>query len=364
MWNIIDNELKSFFRKPYLVIMLIAFPISLIFFLGNFLEDVETSDDVIESMTIGYHDEKDQFGAVLEEIDDETIHLKQYQSEEDGCNALRAQEVDCFVEIGEKETVLYEGTNVVCNESVSAILHGIEKQRAAMMSVVKQNPKLAETLGQTIEQVNGKSYVKSKDTVCDMSMMDYYTITMTIMTAVFGALATSMSFTEERGSKTINRLLIAPCGRWKIFAGKIIGTLPQAVCQVTVTLFCSIIFFHSRVGFDVPSMMLIYLTLLLVALCSNAVGVLAGFMFKGYITVVLFAVIWLMLFFSGCFAKVMAIEPFCNYLPPTIIKEAILNYSIFQRVDDMIPVIGVSIIGILVAILIGGIAFQRKQEER
>ena len=379
MKNIILNEFKNFLRNPYLVGFLIIFPTVLVYILGSFLEQVETADETITSIHLGYYicDEKKddkqdieamQIKGVLEEtgknIEGENILFEVLSSKEEAGRLFEKGELDAYLIYEQGKLKLYEGTEVYLNHTIKCIMNSMMGQIKAYEVAMEHGIGMGNQLEETISPQEVQSYTVSKKLASKMSMTDYYAIAMMIMTCFFGSLGACMAFTEERHSKTINRLITLPCNRFKIFAGKVIGLMPQAILQASVIMLVSTLIYDVTYASDFSGNLLLFVGFTLTGVAVSAIGVLLSLIFKKSVVVPLFIVSWIMLFFSGNFSMSMIIKPLCNYLPPYQINQAVLDLTLFGKTEGIWWMIMVEILIIMMVLVLGGIIFSKKQEER
>ncbi len=378
MKNIILNEFKSFLRNPYLIFVLIIFPVVLVYILGSFLDEVQIADQAIGEVHLGYFisnnqvDEAEQIKAVQirsllettdEKLNEANVLFEEVSLKEDGLTLLEEQQVDAYLVYEAGSLKLYEGTDVYLNHTVRCMITGMLKQMH-VYEIATNSLKTSSVHFDEMQSANAKTYTVSKKLQTQMSMMDYYAIAMTIMTAFFGSIGSCMTFTDEKNSKTINRLIILPQNRFKLFAGKVVGLMPQAVFQVTVIMLVSSLVYGASYGKDLASNLLLFALFAGTSVTVSAIGILLSLIFKKSVVVFLFAMNWLLLFYSGIFAMEMAIKPLCDYLPPYILNQAAIKLSLFGESQEVWCIIGVELMIIMDVLILGGIIFSKKQEER
>lgn len=379
MKNIILNEFKNFLRNPYLVGFLIIFPTLLVYILGSFIEQVQTADQTITSIHLGYYisdekkgDEQDieaiQIKGLLQEaeknLEGENIFFEVPSSKEEAARLLEKGELDAYLIYEQGKLKLYEGTEVYLNHTIKCIMNSMMGQIKAYEVAMEQGISMGNQLEETISPQEVQSYTVSKKLASKMSMIDYYAIAMMIMTCFFGSLGACMSFTEERHSKTINRLITLPCNRFKIFAGKVISLMPQAILQAIVIMLVSTLIYGATYASDFSGNLLLFVAFTLTGIVASAIGVLLSLIFKKSMVVPLFIVNWIMLYVSGNFTMSTIVKPLCNYLPPYQINQAVLDFTLFGKTKGIWWIMTIEILIIMMVLVLGGIIFSKKQEER
>lgn len=355
MKNIILNEFRKYLRNPFMIVTLILFPIIMIYLLGNLVENVQTADEPIGKMQIAYTAEQIDFNAPS--INDHVQFLP--VSTKEGLTLLYENQADGYFTVNLDGITLYDGSSVLKNSVVKGIINSFLVQKSVYESITKNNPTSLSTI--TMNEID---YTSKKDMSANMTMFDYYAIAMTIMTGVFSCLASSMIYTDERKNKTMNRLITSPMNKGKIFFAQCIGQIPFAMIQVGVTLIFSAVFFDAHYTTSLDGKLILFLLLMMTSVVFSIVGVVISLIFRKSMSVALFIISWVMLFFSGCFAKAMTLEPVCNFLPPYIVRQAAFDLNVFNHKAPAIRVIIAEILITIVVIAIGGWIFSKKQEER
>ena len=355
MKTIIINEFKSYIRDPFILVVLVLFPLVMIYLLGNLVEQVQVADQPIGTMQIAYTSKELQ----LEQLfDNESLMFEELPKEE-ALHQLKEGKVVGYLNLSEASYSIHEGSSIIYNNVIKSLANGLLLQQEVYQAL--QNNKVDFLANQSIEI---KDYTEKKDLEANMSMMDYYVIAMTIMTAMFSCLASSMTFMEERKNRTMNRLIISPMNKGKIFTAKCIGQLPFAMLQIGVILIFSKIFYETNDTSSIYENIILFVMLTLSAVVADIVGVIVSLIFQRSMAVVLFLVVWAMLLFSGCFAQPMTLEPLCNYLPPYRIRMAAFDLNLFGNVKPALLVIAFEIMLLVILSFLGGFIFHRKEEER
>lgn len=370
MKTIIINEFRAFIRNPYYVGLLIIFPILLIYILGNFLEQVQVADTAIGTVHVQYYIEEksenqtDIMPVLLEKYregmeKEKTISFTKCADKEEGIKLLQEGKLDSFLVYESGILSLYEGTDILINNTVKSMVSGLVETRNTYTGIGTYNPISLSSI--TMKQ---DDFTVNNKLTASMSMLDYYAIAMAIMTAVLGCIVSSLTFSAERSYRTLNRLLIIPQSKFGVFTGKIISMIPQAALQIGLIMLVSSLLFKASYGDGILKYTLVFILLTLTSVTSSAIGALLGLIFKKSLVVELYAVTFLLLFFSGIYATSMAIEPLCNYLPPYIIRKAALSLTLFGENKQAVTVILVEIVMIVIVTMLGGWIFSRQKEVR
>lgn len=354
MKQIIMNEFKSYIRNPFIIAVLLFFPLIMIFILGNLVETAQTADPAIGTVIIGYTSDSID----LEHSNTNASIKFMPLSQTEGPLKLAEEEIDGYLDLSNEEYKIYEGPSIIINNVLKSIANGMLLHKDAA-TVIAQNTGSLSNL-----TINKSEYTIKRDLDVNMSMFDYYVIAMTIMTGVFSSLAASMTFTQERNNRTMNRLITSPMNKAKIFFAKCLGQIPFAVLQVSLILVFSSIAYGTRYASSFWGNVLLFLMLVMTGVVSDIIGVVISLVCRRSMAVAIFIGGWVLLLFSGIFAKMLAIEPFCNYLAPYLIRCAAFDLTLFGNYSPALSILLTECLLSILLIMAGGFIFGKKQEER
>lgn len=161
------------------------------------------------------------------------------------------------------------------------------------------------------------------------SAIDYYTITMLVMTIMYGSIYANFAIDMAYYSKVGDRLKIAPVRLWEFFLGEGIGVIFTLMWQVLVLLVVARYAFNVNFG---NSLLVIVLTTFSLATMSTMLGMFACMVTKkGMIGLALLNILvpiltflsggFVKINFSGVLGKIASITP--NYLAQNAIFKQI-----------------------------------------
>lgn len=357
MFSIILNSVRSFLRSGSNLFFTIFFPSVCVFFLGTFLEKIETSDKAVGELNIAYSSEDgDVFSAISFEnfIDglesENTLTAEKVSAEE--VKKFDGSVYSAAVLLDGADITVYNGSDRIKNRAVKAIFDSYSKTASAYMSAAAVNPMaLAEI------NISDESYVQHKDLGTNRSMMDYYAVTMAVMIMFMGScISGATAYTEEHELSTISRLDISLVSKTKIYFGKIIGNLPMVAIQIASVMLASTLFFGAKYCKSLWLNLLLIVMFVSVSLAALAVGVLMNlFVPKIPAPAVLQPVLWTMMFLSGTFQKDIHIDGFSEHLPPYAVQSAAFDLTVFARTEKAVSVIIVSLIIFAVIVTVGAV---------
>ncbi len=368
MIQVIIKEVKEFLREKTNLFFFLMFPVVLIFLLGNLLGAQDKAEKPIGEIKLQYlintENEFDR-GAIESFIkatkDDQNIFFEQSTDLEASKILAGRDEITAVLEFqGDPLAInIYEGTDNIKNRTVSAIMNGFLQTCKALSAVKKISP---EALKAGIGEPG--DYVKQKDLGLNRTMLDYYAVTMMVMICFMSVLLGSMTFVEERQSKTINRLLIAPKNKLVLFFSKILGLMPQTILQIMLIMAVSLIFFDAHYATSWIDNLYLFVMFFLVTLVMISIGAVIGILFKTNPSVITFPFLWVMMFLSGTFSRYVNIKGVTELMPAYQIQEAAFDLTVFGRYDRCNTVIISSIILTMIMLILGAFIFSRKEEER
>lgn len=364
MLSVILNEFRAYFRNASNIFFTAFFPSLCVFFLGTFLENIETSDAVVGDIKLMYTVESaDAFSAyAFEEFIGGITEAGVLTAEktDGGAESFDPAEYSAAVVLRENELLVYGGSDPIQNRTVKAIMDGYNRTASAYVTVALTNP----SAFASIENVD-REYVSQKDLGTNRSMMDYYAITMTVLIVFMGTLVGgAATYSNEHRSSTILRLNAAPVSPTKIFFGKIVGYLPMVLIEVLVVLLVSTVFFGAHFCASVLGNVLLAGMLIAASLAALALGVLINLIFPHFSSqAVLMPICWLLMFFSGTFQKDIHIDGVTEFLPMYVIQQAAFDLTVFSRPEQAIRVLIVSLCLFLLLLGIGSakIRFGKKE---
>ncbi len=368
MFNIVIKETKEFIREKSYLFFFILFPVLLVFLLGSLLDESDIAESAIGTLTVDYIlDTQDPFeiaaieGFVSAMNDDATATFNRSEDIEKSKQEAGKDEITAAVSFGGNPLTIqvYEGTNLVKNRTVEAILTGFIQNNKAVNAVYQMAPERLAGF-----QVKTVDYTEEKDLGVKRSMIDYYAVSMVVMIAFMSMMVGANAFLGERQSKTINRLIIAPQNRISMFLQKICGLAPQALVQVSIIMIISMVVFNASYGASIEINLYLLLLFFMITFTMVSIGAIIGLIVKISPMIVIMPVLWIMMFLGGTYSKEIDIKGVSNIMPNYIFQQAAFDVAIFGRFEMANRVILGCLITTVVAFVIGAFLFNRMEEER
>lgn len=363
MISIIKKEITEFLRNGSNLFFTIFFPSILVFLLGTLLQNLDVSDYDIGEINLGYYSvsefkEAKSFYETLEK--NGVINLVEVKDLDNAKEKINNEELTAVLETNDNKLIMYVGANSPKNRALKSMTEGF----LYMNNTYKASAVNMENPMELINiQPSKESYTQQKDLGVQRSMIDYYAITMIVMTIFMGCFAAgSETFAGEKITNTMNRISISPQKPIAVFFAKTIGTFPVVVIPIITIMIISSLFFSANYCSKFSDNLILVLLLFAASLATTSIGILIGLiMRKGAAAGVIQGLSWTLCFFSGTFSKEIYIEGFTNRCPPYIIQQAAFDLTLFGRSEQAFKVIAVSLIVFVVFMIIGGIIFGKRR---
>lgn len=368
MFSIILKEIRGSYREKVNLFFFLAFPVLLIFFLGNLLTKMDVAEEGIGEIIVQYQiDTEDPYQQAAIRTFIDAAGAEGVLTFEEVSNLNEARELAARDDItavvifhGEPmEISVFEGTNSIKNRAVITILEGFIQNHKVINTLMEHNPMTVANL--TVDNISG---IEQKELGVHRTMIDYYAISMVAMISFMSMLVGAISFVGERQEKTMNRLIIAPQNRVGMFLQKVLGLVPQVIVQLSLIMFVSVFFFQAHYATNLRDNLYLYFFFLVVTLCMISIGVVIGIVIKVNPMSVIMPVLWLMMFFGGTYSKEVNIAGLSDAMPIYQIQQAAFDLAIFGRYDKVNIAIIICLVIMAVALVLGAYLFSRKEEER
>lgn len=363
---IIINELKKFFRDKTALILMILFPILLIYLLGNLLSEDNMADDVIGNLRIGYIIETNSpmeeavvSNFIKESADEKNITFTKATEKEAAKGQVAGNELDGFVIFSDDKIQVYEGKDIIKNRTISAIMTGYSYLSKSITVIANTVPDKL-----TTEKTDRGSFVQEKEFNANRSMLDYYGVSMIVMMIFMGAIAGVDTFKEEKQLKTVNRLIVSPMRRNNIFLQKVIGKVPSAILEVVVIMIVSVVCFNVKYATTLSNNLILATFFLLTSFTMLMIGIVLGMFIKSNPMVYILGPVWVMMFLSGTFAKDIYIKGLSDCMPPYQVQQAAFDITVFGRTEKVFSIMTIEVIIIIAMTGIGVIRFNKMKEAR
>ncbi|ATH93628.1 ABC transporter permease [Bacillus glycinifermentans] len=275
--NIARKEILSSFRDKKTLIFMLAFPIVLIVILGTALTNEFNHQVSIDDIHVLYKDQSDGelsqgFKVFAKEAKKSGVHFKKVLSDMDGRKEVEKGRYDGYIKIESSGIKLYKSDqNSIEGSIIQGMLSAFTDKYKTVAEIYKVNPKQA---GAVLANSIHDDYIKdtSLHSAKRPSAIDYYSITMTTLIALYAALHASYLIRGERLRNTADRLVAAPVQKWEIFTGKLIGGIVTNALCIFLVVAVSKFLFKANWGDHIGLVLFVLFTVVLFAV-SLGVGV-------------------------------------------------------------------------------------------
>lgn len=367
MKNIILNQFRAFLRSGGSVFFALFFPSVCTFFLGTFLENIDVSDAAVGEISVAYCTENADAvsSAAFEEFilgleKDGVITAEKVSAE----NAEKAVEnYSAAAVLNGSDITLYCGDSDLKSRTVKALLDSYIQVSGTYMSAASVDPASLMNIRNTDTD---ESYIREKDFGKSRTMMDYYAVSMAVMIVFMGSCMSGASaYSDEHNFCTMNRLTASPVSRMKIYIGKIIGSMPMLILQIAAIMLTSTLLFGAKYCSTVGGNIMLAVMLICCSMAALAAGMLLNLLLpKVPAPAILMPVIWMMLFYSGVFARPINIEGFSDKLPPYLINQAAFDLTVFSRYEKAVQVTLSALAIFAVLVCIGALKINLRRKSR
>jgi len=369
MLSIILNEIRSNLRNKTTIFLSFLFPSLCVFFLGTFLEKVETSDAAVGELSIAYCMENASehhavaFGNFINSLVDKDVltaekvtaeQIREYKFKFPPGNFdsgnFDSEKYSALIELDGSEFTIYYGSDAIKNRTVKAMLEGYNQIYAVYEAAALANPSAMSS----IEISNGR-FVSNNSFGKSRTMMDYCAVTMAVVITFFGAVSLgACTYADEYANRTIERLNASLVSPSAVFFGKIIGTLPVVFIQTISVMLSSTLLFGAHYCDTFGGNLLLFVLFICASLDAVSVGVLFNLFFPKVPALPIFMpVLWLAMFLSGTFTPDIYISGLTECMPMYQIQRAAFDLTVFGKNERIVRVVLISLV-VFAAALFGG----------
>ncbi len=273
--------IKRTFRDKMFIIIMLVFPLILIWLLGNafssLIGDVSPSiahADMLYSVTDNSLNSK-TFVDSLVNADIDIFTFKEEKNEDIAIDAVMKNQTDAYIVISEHTITIYKNSIYNFNGTMAELLISNYAEQYNLISTILQVD------GNLLYNKSNEqpSYTKVVSIKKDREpgSMDYYGVTITSMFIFYGLIFISTYIIGDKREKTKDRILITPTHETTYQWGVIVGNVVILSCQMILMVFLGIFIFNTYWGDN----LLIPLIILWAELVMvSAIGSLLGMVIK------------------------------------------------------------------------------------
>lgn len=350
---------REFYRQKSNLFFTTLFPCILVFILGTMLEQWNISEYEIPKIHVAYaaQEEYPAFEQFLQETEAEGLLTVDWVQDEETALA----QIDGFYtavliyDAKEERIDLYQGSDSVADRALHAILESYSGMEQAFVLSV-QNGVFPET-------ETWADYVRPKNLGVERSMIDYYAVAMLVMILFMGGgIGGAVNFYEFQKNGLFRRLVPTPAGRVKVFCLMVLGEMPMLAMEIGAVMLCSTVLFGAHYGKTFVDNLALIAFFGIVGMAVQTFSAVVGTAMRVNPTAVMMPLTWMILFFSGSFARIK-IDGITQMMPAWQIQEAAFDLTLFGNYGRLLQVGGVCLVCCAVFAAAGAMMFYRKKGE-
>lgn len=351
---------REFHRQKANLFFTVLFPSILVFILGTLLEQWNISEYAVPKMQVAYvaGEPYPAFEQFLREMEAQGLLTVEWvQEKETALEKIDEEYVAVLVyEPKENRLDLYQGADSVADRTLHAILEGYSGLEQAIMLSVQS--------GETFDITKQADYIKPKELGVERSMIDYYAVAMLVMILFMGcSIAGGTAVYDFKNNGLLERVAVTPVSKAKIFCMMVLGHFPMVAIEIGAVMISSVALFGAHYGKTAAENLMLLLYFGIVGMTLVAVGSLAGIVVRVNPVAVMMPVSWMILFFSGSFARIK-VDGITQVMPAWHIQEAVFDLTLFGNYGRLLYVGGICLVCCIVFVALGAAMFSGKRGTR
>lgn len=369
---LIKKELIINVRDKKGNIMMILFPLVLMFILGSALSSMFSKPMHLDNVKILYYaDQSSQIAKAFEQFIKQSekmgMFFTQSNNIEDAKEDIKRLGYTCLIEIETQEdqntgTIkLYKNNRYKFTANlVQMMINAFAQRYNAVNTIMSNNPQAAAVIinPPAENEEMPQSYVEAVTVNRGRrpSSMDYYAVTMLTMIIMYGSITGNWSIKSEKTLKTGNRILAAPVRKYELITAKAISGIFITLIQALIVIMASKYVYGAWWGENMGAVLAIIISQIIMAI---SMGTSFAFMFKSEAASsgIINAAIPVIVFLGGGYVPLESFGGFLSdisYISPV----KWINQSIFRIVysNDYSLVSATIIINLSVSIILAAAA--------
>ncbi|MDO5009258.1 MAG: ABC transporter permease [Intestinibacter bartlettii] len=373
--TLIKKEIIQFFRNKTDVIVMLIFPVILIFVMGKSLNGLMSMDkNIFCGKTIYYNIEQGGgennnvqvfYDFITEFQKNSDIKFVQSKDTEKAKLLVNKDEAICFINIRGDDIDYFRNENKESTESkvFRNLYEQYMKKYTFLRSISKTNP----TDVQKILSAKNNTKIKYEGISYDeVNSFTYYTFVELTLIILYISTITSISMYKERFLHTMTRLKVSNIKKINIIISKIALGVVIGFMQILIIYICSTKLFDVDWG---ENLIYILMVLLSFIIFSSVLGIFMSMVFSDQKTAYTFSnmLIIVMGFLGGsyvplCLVKSARVTSFiCQLIPNYWVNVALLGLNYNIQTPYYITAISISLGGSILMIVLGNIISKLKE---
>jgi len=280
--TILQVYLKRTFRDKMFILIMIVFPIALIWILGNAFTGMmgDTGSSTMHANML--YEIKDtstssnDFKTYMIDAKSETFTFALEKDYDKAIEQLKKNNYDAYVVVSKDTIKIYKNSVYNFNGTMAEMIISAYTDKYNIISeIINVDPKLMQNIGKESNNTFTKTIPLDKRR--QPSSMDYYGVTITSMFIFYGLIFISTYIIGEKRQKTRDRILIAPVKNASYQWGVITGNVIILFLQMCLLILLGIFVFNTYWGDNIIVPILV-LTFELIMISS--IGALLGILIE------------------------------------------------------------------------------------
>lgn len=360
------KEIKFGLRNIRTLFFTVAFPVILILVLGTALSNTFSTSIPVQDIHVLYQDQtaNSAFRQLISAAKNSGIHFTKVTSQINGKKEVKQNKYDGYVEASQSGINLYlNNENSVAGNIIQGMLSSYVDRYNIITEIGKTAPQKLPTI---LNKKQGNQVIQETSLTPNKqpNSMDYYSIVLTTMIVLYGAISASMLIVGERIRKTAIRLIVAPLNKAEIFTGKVLGNLVSTTICVALVMVISKFLYRANWG---DHLGLVFLVLFTEIIFAVSFGLGLSFLTKENTipTFIILIFVQLASFFGGSYFKIDNPHGFFKFItdlsPLTWMNHGLIKLIYTNDFSATIPAMAINLIGALLFLLIAIVALRRRE---
>ncbi|WIV13487.1 ABC transporter permease [Proteiniborus sp. MB09-C3] len=360
--------------------LMILLPLMSTLILGTALSSSFNTVSSISKTTICYINEDEGWAgeAFHEFINSEDvksfIELKEVSTYEEGVNLIRDRKATSIVMI---DSDFSQNLNLGEQVNIKVYNSQYSNYRASIVKSLIDSFINTSNSMEAIKKLSDKGFVPiSNSNIEEVPIsitgklpraIDYYAVTMLVMSIMYGTIHGANLIAEDRYQRTEIRLKSSPLKNYQLFLGRLLATITTLILQVFIIIGCTKYVFKANWGNNMPFILFTCFSAIIMAV---GIGIMVYSVFKdaGKVSMILNLAVMIFTFLGGGYFPIGDFGPktkeLASYLSPNYMIQRILFNNIYGGSPVEIQTYLIVIWGITIAAFaISSLAGRRNLDE-
>ncbi len=371
LWLVLKNDIKRSFRDKVGWIMMVLFPIIMIFILSSAFGSIMNKNFKMEPFTVGYSIANDSplsnsLPKIISDLKKEKITLEGMQKDS-AIKDVNSGSIAGYVEFSKSGYTFYKNDGTSISAGIfESILKSISYSTGTYTELAKKLNELKLNGDKFNMPPDGKSYaeVKKLDVPAFPSSLDYYGVVMIVNTIAFGIVMGPSLINYDRKRRASLRMSLTPTNPFVFFTAKLVCSFIMSIVQIAVVVVSSRLLLGVTFG---PNPLLVIGVLMLFAIAANAFGVMLGYLFSniGITRMIIFMAAFFFNYFGGSYMQYLYVDDntlnIMKKFPLYYINRAMVEVTTTGSSSVLSTAILIISVMFLISVPLGALIYSRKE---